>query len=122
MERKYKFAIISNDTVKLFNNSALKGSLSTDVFLEDVAISFDKNGCLHIRANRIEYDFYCPSDGCKVFEENWKSQPDPKCIKEGKRHFWSTDKEKYVDYGWVRSTRRTPVEYIKTHFTIEKYD
>lgn len=123
MEKKhYDYGIIEGDTVKLFNNSTIGIYPLYDETLEDVNVEFCDNGVLKIDAKRIEYDFYFHSNGRRIFEEDWKSPPHPKHIKEGKRHFWSKNKEKYVTHGWVRTTETTPMQYILNKYKVEAYD
>lgn len=123
MEKKhYNYGIMNGDTVKLFNDSIIDFRPLDDVALEDVYVEFTYNGLLKIDAKRVEYDFYLHTDGRRIFEEDWIRPPHPKCIKEGKRHFWSKNKEKYVTYGWVRTTETTPMQYILNKYKLEIYD
>ena len=123
MENKhYDYGIINGDTIKLFNNSIINIHPLNDVGLEDVNIEFCDNGLLKIDAKKIEYDFYMHYDGRRIFEENWQRTPHPKCIKEGKRHFWSKNKERYVTWGWVRTTETTPMQCILSKYKVEIYD
>ena len=123
MEKKhYDFGIINGDTIKLFNNSTMNIHPLDDECLEDVNVDFCDNGVLEINAKKIEYDFYMHSDGRRIFEEDWKRTPHPKEIKEGKRHFWSKNKERYVNFGWVRTTETTPMKCILSKFKVEIYD
>ena len=123
MEKKhYEYGAVNGSTVKLFNNSIIDIQPLHDVALVDVNVEFSNNGLLKIDAKRIEYDFYRHSDGRRIFEEDWKRTPHPKCIKEGKRHFWSKMKERYINYGWVRTTEVTPMRYILNKYKVEIYD
>ena len=123
MEKKhYDYGIIDGSTIKLFNNSTIDIHPSYDVALEDVNVEFCDNGVLNIDAKKIEYDFYDRSYGRRIFEEDWQRTPHPKCIKEGKRHFWSKKKERYVNWGWVRTTETTPVQYALNKYKVEIYD
>lgn len=123
MENKhYDYGIINGDTIKLFNNSTLDIHPLHDEGLEDVSVEFCDNGLLKIDAKKIEYDFYSPSAGRRIFEEDWERTPHPKCIKEGKRYFWSKNKERYVYCGWVRTTETTPMQYILSKYKVEIYD
>ena len=122
MTQHYNYAIINGSTVKLFNNSIIDFSPLHDDALEDVNVELCDNGLLKIDAKRIEYDFYLHSDGRRVFEEDWERTPHPKCIKEGKRHFWSKNKERYVNFGWVRTIETVPMKYIISKYKLEIYD
>ena len=123
MENKhYDYGIINGGTIKLFNNSIMDIHPFDDEGLEDVNVELCDNGVLKIDAKKIEYDFYFHSDGIRIFEEDWRRTPHPKCIKEGKRHFWSKNKERYVNCGWVRTTETTPVQYILNKYKVEIYD
>lgn len=122
MTQHYNYAIINGSTVKLFNNSIIDFSPLHDDALEDVNVELCDNGLLKIDAKRIEYDFYLHSDGRRVFEEDWERTPHPKCIKEGKRHFWSKNKERYVKFGWVRTIETVPMKYIISKYKLEIYD
>ena len=120
--KHYDYGIINGDTIKLFNNSIMNIQPLYDECLEDVNVEFCDNGVLQIDAKKIEYDFYRCSDGIRIFEEDWQRTPHPKCIKEGKRHYWSKNKERYVDYGWVRTTETTPMQCILSRYKVEIYD
>ncbi len=120
--KRYDYGIISGDTIKLFNNSLIEYRLLHDDGLEDVNVEFCDNGVLKIDAKKIEYDFYSPSGGRRIFEEDWERTPHLKEIKEGKRHFWSKNKERYVNCGWVRTAETTPVQYIINKYKVEIYD
>ena len=122
MTQHYNYAIINGSTVKLFNNSIFDFSPLHDDALEDVNLELCDNGLLKIDAKRIEYDFYLHSDGRRVFEEDWERTPHPKCIKEGKRHFWSKNKERYVNCGWVRTIETVPMKYIISKYKLEIYN
>lgn len=122
MTEHYNYAIINGSTVKLFNDSIIDVHPLHDVALEDVNVQFCDNGLLKIDAKRIEYDFYLHSDGRRIFEEDWERTPHPKCIKEGKRHFWSKNKERYVKFGWVRTIETVPMQYIISKYKVEIYD
>ena len=123
MDKHYEYGIISsNGNLILFNDSVQEASLFTSEFLKDVNVTIRANGILEIHAYRIEYDFYSHSDSTdfrRVFEESWRRTPHPKCIKEGKRHFWSRKKERYVNNGWVRTTETTPVEFVLNKYKID---
>ena len=123
MEKKhYDYGIITSNTTKLFNNSKIDFYPLLDVALENVTIEYDDNGILHINANKIKYDFYGHSYGRRIFEEDWKRIPHRKEIKEGKRHFWSKKMERYIIYGWVRTTETTQMQYILSNYKVEIYD
>ena len=122
MTQHYNYAIINGSTVKLFNKSIIDFSPLHDDALEDVDVELCDNGLLKIDAKRIEYDFYLHSDGRRVFEEDWERTPHPKCIKEGKRHFWSKNKERYVNFGWVRTIETVPMKYIISKYKLEIYN
>lgn len=122
MTQHYNYAIINGSTVKLFNKSIIDFSPLHDDALEDVNVELCDNGLLKIDAKRIEYDFYLHSDGRRVFEEDWERTPHPKCIKEGKRHFWSKNKERYVNFGWVRTIETVPMKYIISKYKLEIYN
>lgn len=122
MTQHYNYAIINGSTVKVFNNSIIDFSPLHDDALEDVDVELCDNGLLKIDAKRIEYDFYLHSDGRRVFEEDWERTPHPKCIKEGKRHFWSKNKERYVNFGWVRTIETVPMKYIISKYKLEIYN
>ncbi len=123
MEKKhYNWGIITGDTVKLFNNSIININPLHDVGLEDVTIEYDDNGILHINTKKIEYDFYSHFYSRRIFEEDWKSIPHRKEIKEGKRHFWSKKMERYINCGWVRRTETTQMQYIISNYKVEIYD
>lgn len=117
MDKKYNFGIIKNDYIILFNKSTVTGTVTTDDFIEDVSINLTDNEILTISGQRIEYDYY--PDYNRIFEDEWKNTPDNKLIKEGKRHFWSSKKERYVNRGWVRTTKRTPVTYILNNYKLK---
>lgn len=123
MENKhYACGIVNGDTIKLFNNSIMDIYPNHDDCLVDVNVEFCDNGLLKIDAKKIEYDFYMRSDGRGVFEEDWQRTPRPECIMEGKRHFWSKNKERYVNFGWVRTMETTPIQYILSKYKVEIYD
>lgn len=118
----YDYGIINSDTIKLFNNYTMNFQPLHDDSLEDVNVEFCDNGVIKIYAKKIEYDFYMYSDESRIFEEDWKRTPHPKCIKEGKRHFWSKKKERYVNFGWVRTIETVPIQYILSKYKVEIYD
>jgi len=122
MENHYEYGIISNNELVLFNNSTHEASLLHSDFLKDVNINVMENGVMEITAKKIEYDLYLPPNGRRVFEEDWQRTPHPKEIKEGKRYFWSKQKERYIHRGWVRTTESSPVNYILGNFKVTIYD
>ena len=119
MKQHYNYGIINGDTVKLFNDSTFDIHPLHDVALEGVSVELCDNGVLKIDAKEIQYDFYFHSNGRRIFEEDWQRTPHPKCIKEGKRHFWSRNKERYVNFGWVRTTETTPMQYFLSKYKVE---
>lgn len=122
MENHYEYGIISNNELVLFNNSIQDASLLHSDFLKDVNVNVMENGVLEVTAKKIEYDFYNHLYGRRIFEEDWQRTPHPKEIKEGKRHFWSNQKERYIHRGWIRTTELVPVNYMLGNFKVTIYD
>ena len=124
--KKFKFGIIDErkDSIILFNDWSKhpKFFMSMSTQLVDVNVEFTDKGFLVIRAKRIEYDLYISFHNDKYFEEDWVRQPDKNYIKEGKRHFWSTKKEKYVESGWVKAEETTPITYVLNKYKVEILD
>lgn len=116
MDKKYKYCIIEDFNIILFDKSNVSYSPLRSEFLENVSVVIDDRGVLTINGNIIEYDFYLDN---KIFEKEWHRIPDSKLIHEGKRHFWSKYKEKYIKGGWVKTIERTPVTYIFNKYKIE---
>lgn len=114
----YKYGLICDDNIKLFNNSTLSFNTLTNDALEDVDVHIDELGILYIKANVIDYDIYTEH---KVWEENWLSEPDSKLIKIGKKYPWSKPK-RYVKGGWVRTTKRFDRTYVMNNYKIEIFD
>lgn len=122
MQENYKYGLLSDTTLILFNDTEHRANpLNTD-FLEDVKIQINDNGCLEITAKRIIFDFYLHSDGRRIFEKSWIHQPHKREIHEGRRWWWSRKKERFVRNGFVRTTETENVHYVLTIYKIEIFD
>lgn len=119
IDNHYKYGLICDDTIKLFNTSTLSFSALTDDALEDVDVHIDELGILYIKAKVIDYDLYIEH---KAWEEDWLSEPDPKLIKTGKKYPWSNKPKRYVNGGWVRTTKRFDRTYVMNNYKIEIFD
>lgn len=109
IDKHYKCALIEGSNIKLFNESTVKFTVLTTDALENVDVEIDNNGILSIEADRIIY-FYTPTI---LWEDEWKEEPaEPKLIKEGKRYWFSKKVKRYVEKGWIRTTKRERVKYI----------
>jgi hypothetical protein len=118
LDKHYNWALIEDSNIKLFNNSTLNFSvLSTDA-LEDVSVEIDDKGVLCIEAKKIIYFF----TSTKLWEDEWKKEPDPKLIKEERLSWFSTKVRRYVESGWIRTIEREKVKYIMTNYKIEILD
>lgn len=120
-KKHYDYGVISDDTVKLFNESDVSIYPPSDDALVDVDVEFCVNGLLKIDAKKIKYDYYSCLGESRIFEEDWENVPHPKCIKKGKRHFWSKKEELYVDCGWVRTIETTKIQYILNKYKVKIY-
>ena len=120
LESTYKYGIIKGNQVILFNESNIVYSPLADNVLEDVNVSVTDAGNLHIQAALIEYDFYLTRN--KIWEDGWINEPHQKVIKEGKRHWWSKKKSRYVIGPWVRKAEKKRVSYLMSNYKIEIYD
>lgn len=122
MEENYKYGLLSGTTLILFNDTEHRANpLNTD-FLEDVKIQINGHGCLEITAKRIIFDFYSFRDGRRIFEEHWQSQPHQKEIHKGKRWWWSRKKERFVNNGFVRTTKTENIQYVLNTYKIITFD
>lgn len=118
LDNHYNWALIEGSNIKLFNESTLNFSaFSTDAF-EDVSVEIDDKGVLCIEAKRIIYFF----TSTKLWEDEWKKEPDPKLIKEERLSWFSTKIRRYVESGWIRTTEREKVKYIMNNYKIEILD
>lgn len=113
-KKHYKWALIEGSNIKLFNESTVKFTVLTTDALENVNVEID-NGVLSIEADRIIY-FYATA---KLWEDEWKEEPEPKLIKEGKCYWFSKKVKRYVEKGWIRTTKREKVKYIINNYKIE---
>ena len=118
IETNYKYGIIKDDVVKLFDNSTIDFHPLNAIPLEDVNVHIDNSGILFIEALEIDYDFYLEH---KVWEDEWLQEPEPELIKTGKKWPWSKPK-RYVKGGWVRTTKRIPRKFIMNSYKIEMPD
>ena len=119
IDNHYKYGLICDNTIKLFNDSTLSFNILTDDALEDVDVHIDELGILYIKAKAIDYDRYTEH---KVWEEDWLSEPDPKLIKTGKKYPWSNKPKRYVKGGWVRTMKRFDRTYVMNNYKIEIFD
>lgn len=123
----YKYGIVTGKTIMLFNETEHSSSVLGSDFLNDVTVCFnEQNGLLKISGQRVKYDYYAPGVSYfgRVFEDKWDEEPHQKLIRTGKRHFWSKIKERYVDSGWIRTTKTSSYTLIASidNFNIEVFD
>ena len=123
MNKHYNYALIEGNNVILYDNSTRDFWPFTTTALQNVNVNIE-NGILTISGDEIVFDFYSREglfEDNRVFEDKWKNNPVSREIKEGKRHWWSRKKERYVEHGFVKTTKRIPREFIFSDYTVEIY-
>jgi hypothetical protein len=114
----FNFGIICDDKIILYDNEEDYSSrISNSTFLVNVDAELCRHNVLSLQGDKILYDLYI---GCKrrVFEKDWEHQPHESEIHEGKKYFWSKNKSKYVNSGWVKRADKEHISVVLINYKI----
>lgn len=114
----FNFGIICDDKIILYDNEEDYSSrISNSTFLVNVDVELCRHNVLSLQGDKVLYDLYI---GCKrrVFEKDWEHQPHESEIHEGKKYFWSKNKSKYVNSGWVKRADKEHISVVLINYKI----